>query len=132
MEVASGGLVEDKLGASRGGLRGSGADGPEDDIQLRRRCRGDEVRGFGEVLMEFEGGGVASFEALREGAAGSVGEQLLGGPESDRRGAGARTLERDFAEVEVLRGEVGVGGVVLVEAADGGVAEEDAATAVRL
>src|SRR5260370_23168905 len=61
MEVASGGLVEDKLGASRGGLRGSGAHGPEDDIQLRRRCRGDEVRGFGEWLMEFEGGGLASF-----------------------------------------------------------------------
>ena len=82
--------------------------------------------------MEFERGVVAGFEALGEGSAGSVGEKLLGGPESYGRGSGAGALEGDFAEVEILRGEVGVGGVVFVEAADGGVAEEDAAAAVGL
>src|SRR5713101_8311046 len=89
MEVASGGLVEDELGEGGGGLRGGRADGPEDDVQLRRRCRGGEMRRFFEALVEFEGGGVPGFEALRECAAGCVGEQLLRGPESDRRGGGA-------------------------------------------
>ena len=85
-----------------------------------------------EALVEFECGGVAGFEALREDAAERVGEQLLGGPESDRGGSGAGALERDLAEVEILRREVGVGGVVFVEAADGGVAEEDTAATVGL
>ena len=75
---------------------------------------------------------MAGFEALGEGAAGCVGEQLLGGPESDGGGSGAGALEGDLAEMEFLRGEVGVRGVVFVEAADGGVAEEDAAAAVGL
>ena len=99
MEVPSGGLVENELGEDGGGFRGSRADCPEDDVQLRRRCRGDEVRRFFEALVKFDGGGVAGFESLREGAAGDVGEQLLCGPESDRGGAGTRALERDFAEV---------------------------------
>ena len=82
--------------------------------------------------MEFEGGVVTGFEALGEGAAGGVRQELLGGPEGDGGGSGAGALEGDLAEVEVFRGEVGVGRVVFVEAADGGVAEEDAAAAVGL
>jgi hypothetical protein len=132
VKVAPGGLVKNALGEGRGGLRGGGADGPNDDIQLRRRRGRHEVRRFGKVFVEFECGGMARFEALREGAAGSVGEQLLCSPESDRGGAGAGALEGDFAEVEIFRGEVGVGRVVFVEAADGRVAEEDATTAVGL
>ena len=69
---------------------------------------------------------------MRELAAGGVGEEALGGPEGDGRGSGAGALEGDLAEVEVFGGEVSVGGVVLVEAADGGVAEEDASAAVGL
>jgi len=80
VEVPSGGLVEDALGAGGGGLGGCFAGSPEDDIQLRRRCGSDEVRRFFKVLVEFERGGVAGFEALSEGAAARVGEQLLGGP----------------------------------------------------
>ncbi len=96
-------------------------------------CAGSEEAGsICEALVEFEGGVAAGFEALRELAAGSVGQQLLGGPERDGGGSGAGALERDFAEVEILRGEVGVGRVVFVEAADGGVAEENAAAAVGL
>ncbi len=37
-----------------------------------------------------------------------------------------------FLQVKVGRGEVGVGGVVFVEEADGGVAEEDGSAAVGL
>ena len=80
MEVSSGGLVEDALGAGGGCLGGSFAGSPEDDIQLGRSCGSDEVWGFFEALMEFQCGGVAGFEALSEGATARVGEQLLGGP----------------------------------------------------
>ena len=62
---------------------------------------------------------MARFESLGEDAAGDVGKELLGRPESYGGGAGAGALEGDLAEVEVLGGEVGVGGVVFVEAADG-------------
>ena len=107
-------------------------DCPEDDIELRREAWGNEVRAGGEAAVEFEGGFVAGFEVLGEGAAASVGEELLRGPESDGGGSGAGTLERDLAEVKIFGGEVGVRGVVFVEAADGGIAEEDAAAAVGL
>ena len=132
MEVAFGGFVEDSLGEGGRSFGCRGSDGPEEDVELRRECWDEEVGGFAKALVEFEGGGVAGFESLREGAAGGVGEQLLRGPEGDGRGSGTGTLEGDFAEVEVVRGEIGVGGVVFVETADGGVAEEDAAAAVGL
>ena len=74
VEVAPGGLVEEELGEGGGGFRRWGADGPEDDVQLRRRCLGEEVRGFGEALVKFQCGGVAGFETLGEGAAGDVRE----------------------------------------------------------
>ena len=109
MEVAFGGFVEDSLGEGGGFLRRGGTHGPEDNVELRRRCRGEEVRRFREKLMEFERGGVAGFEALREGAAWVVGQQLLRGPESDCGGSGAGALEGDFAKVEVFGGEVGEG-----------------------
>jgi hypothetical protein len=102
VEVAFGGFVEDSLGESGRSLRGGGADGPEDDVQLRRKSGTEEVRGFGEALMQFKCGGVTGFQTLSKDAAGSVREELLRGPESDRGGTGARALEGDFAEVEFL------------------------------
>ena len=102
VEVAFGGFVEDSLGESGRSLRGGGADGPEDDVELRRRCGGEEVPGFGEALMQFECRGVARFQTLREGAARSVWEELLRGPECNRRGSSARTLKGDFAEVKLF------------------------------
>src|ERR1700749_3008384 len=75
---------------------------------------------------------MAGLEALSEDAAGGVGGKLLGRPESYGGGSGAGALEGDLSEMEVLRGEVGVRGVVFVEAADGGVAKEDGAAAVGL
>jgi hypothetical protein len=80
MEVAFGGFVEDLLGEGRGGSGCGGADCPEDDVEFRWSCRGEEVGRFAEKLVEFESGGVARLEAFREGATGSVREQLLGGP----------------------------------------------------
>ena len=82
--------------------------------------------------MEGERGFAAGFEAAERTRRRGAGQQLLGGPERDGGGSGAGALERDLAEVEVFGGEVGVGRVVLVEAAHGGVAEEDAAAAVGL
>ena len=82
--------------------------------------------------MEFEGSGVASFESFCEGSAGLVWEQLLGCPESYRRGSGTRTLEGDFSEVEIFGREVGVRGVVFVEATNCGVTEENTAAAIGL
>jgi hypothetical protein len=84
VEVLSGGFVEDALGEGGRsfGCRGSG--GPEEDVELRRKCWSEEAFGFGEALVEFEGGRVAGLQALCEDTAGDVGEQLLGGPESDR------------------------------------------------
>jgi len=67
-----------------------------------------------------------------EFAIGDERKELLRGPEGDGGGSGAGALEADFAEVELVGGEVGVGRVVLVEASDGGVAKEDAAAAVGL
>src|SRR5262249_55081876 len=72
------------------------------------------------------------FEPMCERAAGRVGEKLLRSPKCDGGGSGAGTLQRDFSEMEILGREVGVGGVVFIEAADGGGTEEDTAAAVGL
>ena len=74
MEVAFGGFVEDGLGEGRGSFGSGSADGPEDNVELRRGDRGYEAGRFGEAAMKFDGGGVAGFEALREGSAGDVRE----------------------------------------------------------
>ena len=102
MEIVSGGFVEDALGEGRGGFGRGGPDGPEEDVELRRMCGSEEPFGFCEMLVEFESCSVAGFEAFCEGSAGRVGQQLLGGPERDGRGSGARTFQRNFAEVEIL------------------------------
>ena len=132
MEIVLCGFIEDGLGEGRGGFGAGCVDCPEDDIQLRWRDGCEEARVDGEAAVEFEGGSVAGFETLGEGCVTGVGEELLGGPECYRRGPGARTFEGDLAEVEVFRGEVSVGRVVFVEAADSRVAKEDAAAAVGL
>src|SRR5690606_41554092 len=67
-----------------------------------------------------------------EAVVGAEGEDLEGEPEGACRRPRPRALQADLAEVEAVRGEVGVGRVVAVEPADGGVAEEDAAAAVGL
>jgi hypothetical protein len=53
VEVALRGLVKNALGEGGGGLGGGRADGPEDDVQLRGRCRREEIRRFLEPLVEF-------------------------------------------------------------------------------
>ena len=102
MEIASGGFVEDSLGERRGDFGGSGSDGPEENVQLRGEGWDEEVGRFAEALVEFERSGVAGLEAFCKGAARGVGEQLLRGPEGDGRGAGARALKGDLAEVEIF------------------------------
>ena len=76
MEVASGGFVEDSLGERGGDFGGSGSDGPKENVQLRRKCRDDEVRRFAEALVQFKCSRVAGFEAFCEGPAGGVGKEL--------------------------------------------------------
>ena len=46
--------------------------------------------------------------------------------------AGARTLQTDFAKMQFVRGEIGIGGIVFVKAADRGITKQDASTAVGL
>ena len=122
------------LRSQAGGLgNGRGVVLPDDDVERGGGCdEGMKAAAGAEAVVEIEGGGAAAGEAAGEIAAGREREQLLGGPERDGGGAGAGALEADLAEVELLGGEVGVRGVVLVEAAHGGVAEEDAAAAVGL
>ena len=93
VEIIFGGFVEDRLRKRRGSLWCRGVDSPEDDVELRRVGRGEEVRRFGEAVVEFEGGGVAGFEALGESSARDVGEKLLGRPESYGGGTGAGAFE---------------------------------------
>jgi hypothetical protein len=102
MEVAFGSFVEDLLSEGGGGFGCRGPDGPEENVELRRKGWDEEVRRFAEALVKFERGGVAGFEAFREGTSRSVGEELLRGPESDSRGTGAGALEGDLAEVKVF------------------------------
>ena len=64
--------------------------------------------------------------------AGFERQQALRRPERDGRRSGARAFEADLAQVQLVGAEVGVGGVVLVEPADRGIAEEDAAATVGL
>ena len=132
MEVQTGGFVEDVLGESGGCGGGCGFRGPKYDVELGWSEGSCEVWGLGEAAVEFEGCFATGFETLGEGAARRVREKALGCPESDGRGSGAGALERDFAEVEIFGGEVGVGGVVFVEAAYGGIAEENGSAAVGL
>ena len=82
--------------------------------------------------MELQGCGVAGFEALREGAAVGVGEELLGGPEGDCGRSGPGTLQTDLAKMELGRAEIGVRRVVFIEAPDRRIMEEHAAAAIGL
>src|ERR1035437_8852787 len=132
IEVAAAGLVEDGLGAGGGLGEGVGAGDPEEGVEGGRGDGGEDAGIGGEGAMQGEGGFASGFESAGELASFRVWEQALGGPESYGGGSGAGTFEGDLAEVEFLRREVGEGGVVLVEAADGGVAEENAAAAVGL
>ena len=59
VEVAFGGFVEDSLGECGRGFRSGGADSPEDDVQLWRKIRSEEVGRFREMVLLFEGGSVA-------------------------------------------------------------------------
>jgi hypothetical protein len=132
MEISFGGFVEDGLREVGGGFGGSGIDGPEDDIELRRRERSEEMRGGGEETMEFEGGGVAGLQVLRKLTTGGVRQKLLGGPKGDGRGSCTGTLQGDLSEMKIFGREIGVGGVVFVETADGRIAEENGAATVGL
>src|ERR1700744_6323135 len=64
MQIVSGGFVEDVLGEGGGGFGRDGSDGPEEDVELGRMCGSEKPFGFCETLVEFEGGGVAGFEAF--------------------------------------------------------------------
>jgi hypothetical protein len=93
VKIVFGGFVEDLLSEGRRGFQRGAWDGPEEDVELGRVPGSEEVFGFCETLMEFEGGGVASFEAFCKVACPFVWEQLLGGPESNSRGSGTGTFE---------------------------------------
>jgi hypothetical protein len=82
--------------------------------------------------MEFQSSGMAGFKTFGKVAAYGVGQQLLGGPERNGRGSGTGAFERNLTKVKVFRRKVGIGGVVFVEAADGGIAEENATAAIGL
>ena len=78
------------------------------------------------------GGADAGGEDRAEAVVGAEREGAEREPERAGGGAGPRAFERDLAEVQFVRGEVGVRRVVTVEPADGRIAEEDAAAAVGL
>ena len=71
-------------------------------------------------------------EPPRELAAALERQEPHRGPQRHRGRAGARAFERDLAQVQLVRREVGVGRIVAVEAPDGGIAKEHAAAAVGL
>ena len=82
--------------------------------------------------VELECGGAAVVQHPRELAAVHERQEALRRPERDRRGAGPRALEADLAEVQVAGTEIGIGRVVSVVPADGGIAEDHTAAAVGL
>jgi hypothetical protein len=129
-------LVEDALGEGGGRLRGwSGlrdAGGEEDNVELRWVNGRDKARILTDSAIQFKSGGSSGFEAKSECTGARVRQELLCCPESNGRGSGAGALEGDLAEVKVFRGKVGVGRVVFIEAADGGIAKENGSTAVGL
>ena len=82
--------------------------------------------------MQFKRGPAAAGQPLRELARLGIGQQLLRGPQRDGGCARAGALQADLAQVQLVRAEIGVGRVMLVEAANSGVTEQDAAAAVGL
>ncbi len=71
-------------------------------------------------------------EDRAEAVVGLQRQHLERQPQRARRGARARALQADLAEVQLVGGEVGVGRVVHVEAPDVGVGEQHRAAAVGL
>ncbi len=131
MEVIRRRVVEHLLracGDCPGGLAGGR---PEHDVQFRRKDR-EEPGVRVQASKEVEGGLTAHGEVPGEGPLRHERQQFMRCPEGHGRGAGARALEADLPEVQVRRGEIGIGRVVLVMGADGGVSEQDAAAAIGL
>ena len=93
MKIAFGGFVEEALREVGGGFGGCSPNGPEEDVEFGRMCGSEERFGFREALVKLESCVVAGFEAFREGSAGRVRQQLLGGPECNGRGSSAGTFE---------------------------------------
>ena len=89
----------------------------DDDVEFGFEGGDKFVAGL-EFLVEGEGGFPSLFEALGEFAVAFQRQQFLRGPERGGCGAGAGAFKADFAEVEFGGAEVGVGGIVFVEAAD--------------
>ncbi len=85
-----------------------------------------------DAAIQLQRSRASGFETRCESAFVGVRQELLGRPEGDGGGSGAGALERDLAEVKVFRGEVGVGRVVFIEAANGGIAEENRSATVGL
>lgn len=107
------------------------ADGPDDDVELGRKERG-ETRVASQGTMQGQGGHAAGRQILREGSAGHQRQQALGGPQRDGHGTWTGAFQGNFAQMRVVRAQVGVGRVVAVVVPDGGVAEQHAAAAVGL
>ena len=103
----------------------------------RRRCparagRRDEPLVLFQGPVEDQCRLAARLEPSGKCTAGFKREQSHRRPECRRRGPGPRAFQRDLAQVQLGRAEVGVGRVMPVEPADGRVAEKHAAAAIRL
>src|ERR1700691_3281739 len=125
------GTIEDLLGTLRGFGNAGSAYGPDHNVELRSRT-GDKARVRSNAGVEAERGFPALLKSMRKLAAADEGQKALGGPKRHGRCARPRAFEADLAKVEFAGSEVGVGRVVLVPAAHGGIAEQDAAAAVGL
>ena len=90
---------------------------PEDNVQFRLGDGDYKPWAPFQPCPKLERCIASGFQPLGELAAGLVGQQLLRRPKRDRGCASSRALQRDLAQMQFLRGEVRVRGVVLVEAA---------------
>ena len=131
MQVSLGGGVENPTGSRRRFARRLGPDGPHDDIQLGRERRGESLVLF-ERPVKNQRRLAARFEPPGKCTADFERQQPHRRPECHGRGPRPRALQRDLAQVQLGRAEVGIGRVMPIEPADGRVAEQDASATIGL
>src|SRR5579863_4824113 len=133
VEVATGTGCEELAGRSAGISSGGFGQLPHHDVELRlASCERPEPGVAAQAAIELEGGRPALLQPLCKVTIRLKRKQPLRGPERDRGRTGPGTLQADLAQVQLLRREVGIGRIVLVEPADSGIAEEHAAAAIGL
>ena len=131
MKIVARGGGEDLLRQAGRCLDGGGAHRPHQNVELGWEGRKETPIGA-DFLMQEHGGLATTTQPICKLTVCDEREQLLGCPQGYGGSAGARTLQADLAQMQIMRSEIGVGRIMFIKAAYSRITKKDAAAAIRL